>query len=257
MRRSHILLFLTVLLLMAVITNAQTITTKKIQLVTDDGLSQTAWFYPSPNDEPSPLLILLHMRGHNHDSYRLFIESLHSYISSDSTGRLTIPHILNFDLRGHGQSTILNGLRVDYDSMTAAQYRLIPADINQLVEHLISDSSNLIDKDNIMVIGASIGANAAIMLTDFLPQIKKAVLLSPGDDYRGMSPIEAMRSFSNETLIFISMADTYSRLSSEKLAAVAGGQCELKIIDGKLHGTDIINNRSKARKYLLRFLFDD
>ncbi|MCK4372729.1 MAG: hypothetical protein KAW61_06255, partial [candidate division Zixibacteria bacterium] len=109
------------------------------------------------------------------------------------------------------------------------------------------------DESGFFVIGASIGANTARMVSELLPSVSKVALLSPGEDYRGLQPAEALKKFKGDILIFACEDDKYSAASSRKLAAMNEEHCTLHIFEGSDHGTDIINNR---RLEAMRILVD-
>ena len=228
--------------------------------ITSDGLLLHAWLgIPQGKDNISqgkhPLYLLLPMMGKKHDSYEPFINALSDFIQSDSLNKQQpLPYLLSFDLRGHGKSTSLNNNSISYHSMSKEDFAKMPQDVAEMTKQITADTSLHIDTNNIAVIGASIGANTAIMLTKLLPGITKVVMLSPGIDYRGLRPVNALKSFSGKSLIFVSKLDTYSASSSQKLAA-ANRRCQLNVFEGKEHGTNIINNNSEAMQKLLTWLF--
>ncbi len=228
--------------------------------ITSDGLLLHAWLgVSSGSNKPSPgkhpLFLLLPMMGKSHDSYKSFINELSYFLQSDTLyQKQPLPYLLSFDLRGHGKSTSLNNNTISYRSMSHEDFAKMPQDVAEMTRQVIADTSLHIDTNNIVAIGASIGANTAIMLTRLLPGITKVVMLSPGIDYRGLRPAQALKAFTGRSLIFVSKRDTYSASSSQKLSAV-NRRCQLNVFDGKNHGTNIINNNSEAMNKLLRWLF--
>ncbi|MDH4157615.1 MAG: alpha/beta hydrolase [candidate division Zixibacteria bacterium] len=234
--------------------DGQTARASKIQFTMPDGLVQTAWFLPSPAAGEPPLLVLLHMMGHDHGSYDPFIESLQNYVKSDSARQCLMPHILNFDLRGHGESVRAGDREIPYHKMADSDFVRIPEDIRLTVAYLLADTGYGINAGGIMIIGASIGANSAILTSELLPNVRKVAMLSPGEDYRGLRPASAMKNFHRDMLICVARMDDYSRTSSESLMLLDPKNCRLRVYEGGEHGTDIINNNPRAMQDLLTWL---
>ncbi|MFQ5500400.1 MAG: alpha/beta hydrolase family protein [Candidatus Zixiibacteriota bacterium] len=225
------------------------------QFVVADSLILHGWFTPAPTKVSAPLYVLLPMRGHAHDSYDSFISALSERYRADSSGSAAgRPHILTLDLRGHGLSISAASGELDFGSMGKSEYAKIPDDIVTAVNQLLADSSRQIDRDNIVIIGASIGANSSVMAAAELAGVTKVVMLSPGEDYLSLQPAEAIKSFKGKILICSSKDDTYSSESSESLARLNPKQTLLYVYPGKEHGTNLIGNNPMALSELLDWL---
>lgn len=222
-------------------------------ITTGDGLVLHAWFRPNPQDEQAPLMLLLPMRSHDHESYNLFLDSLNSRLGSKSSH--PIPYVLAFDLRGHGKSINVGVKTLSYSSMGNNEYAKIPGDILDLAVKYLSDKSYNIDSANVIVIGASVGANAAIQLTEILPAAKTVVALSPGENYLSLEPKEAAAKFGGRMLIMVGQEDKYSASSSVQLVASNSKNIELEMFASGDHGTSIINNDPAAMTRLLDWLY--
>lgn len=223
---------------------------RRIRIVTEDSLRMYGWFHPSTESDTAALYVLLPMMGHTHESYTQFMKALAGNYQNDSTAGSSIePHILRLDLRGHGESTSLDGKTVDYRSMSVEEFAKIPSDIATFIT-VFKDG---LPVEQITVIGASIGANAAIMVAEQLPDVSGVVMLSPGEDYRGLIPDSSLRRFEGRVLIVASTGDEYSAKSSENLAKLCK-DCQLRFFEGRNHGTDIINDDPAAMEELLRWL---
>jgi hypothetical protein len=107
-----------------------------------------------------------------------------------------------------------------------------------------------------MVVGASIGANTAIMITEQIPEIKKVVMLSPGQEYVGLKPEPALMAFEGDVAIYASMEDRYSYSSSKMMAKKKKDRCIFEEFYGDEHGTNIINNYPEAMKMMVDWLFE-
>ncbi|UCG62810.1 MAG: alpha/beta fold hydrolase [Candidatus Zixiibacteriota bacterium] len=238
----------------------KTVVTTKIHgqeysLATADGLKLYAWLTPSPH-ENAPLVVLLPMMGNTHHSYSPFIKAVFErFKTPDSTRTMqAIPHFLSLDLRGHGQSTQMGEKTLNYRMMEPEDFAPYPSDVKAMIEKVLGDKKVSIDRQNIIIIGASIGANSSVMAAETLTSVKKVVMLSPGESYRQLEPGPSLAKFAGEVLILAGMDDAYSKTSSEKLAALKKSGCTLKTYPGPYHGTDLIDNSPEAMKLLIDWL---
>jgi len=220
----------------------------------EDSLQMSVWVTVSESDSAAPILLLLPMMAHSHESYDPLIQALATYVAQDSGNGCAqeLPYFISFDLRGHGLSTIRGQDTLSFRTMKEPEFAKYPGDVVQAMEFAWSQVDE--EAGDMVVVGASIGANTAMMLTEMLPRVSKVVLLSPGEDYRGLKPAEALKMFKGNALIFACEDDQYSATSSRKLAALNEKRCTLHIFNGSDHGTDIINNNPEAMRILVDWL---
>ena len=230
---------------------------QKRYVTTDDSLRLSAWYTPSP-DRKAPLILLLPMMAHTHESYDPFIRAVTEYRDADSA-RATqpMPHLLSFDLRGHGESVIRGSDTLHWRTLDTAEFAKYPGDVKAMVNALLSEHGEAIDTGNIIVIGASIGANTAIMLSAIMPGVSTVVMLSPGENYHGMQPAEAVKGFRGRGYIFAATEDKYTAESSMDLLEINQEHFMLYMFRGGDHGTDIINKEPRAMAKLLEWLFPE
>jgi len=130
---------------------------------------------------PSPttlgIVLLLHMMPTDRKSWAPFQQSLarHNLAS------------LAIDLRGHGESVKTSeGAALDFKKFTDEEHQKYLYDVMGAIEWLKDKKYNT---DQIMVAGASIGANIALWALQEEPALAGAVMLSPGN-YRGIDAVE-------------------------------------------------------------------
>jgi len=222
-------------------------------IVVDDSLKISAWLMRDTLQADEPLVILLHQKGLTHESYQPFIDALTKFVEADSLHR-PMPTILNFDLRGHGKSIHRRSETVSHATMSNAEYQHIPNDVAQVVAALEKDRSLGIDTTNLIIIGASIGANSAAILTEKLPGVRRIVMLSPGKSYHGLEPAAAMAKFKGEVLIMAAKGDIYSKESSEFLFDSSKQHSTLKWFGDGEHGTEIINGDKHAMTAMIEWI---
>ncbi len=224
--------------------------TGHLTFMTDDGLTLHAWLSPAATDpeakSPSGLALLLPMMSKTHESFEPIIKRL------NDIGYTTI----TFDLRGHGRSTQIGKKAISYDAMNENQFGKMPGDIEQFFANFMENHPGQYNYDDVVVIGASIGANASGLLLS-ADWASRAVLLSPGRNYRGLRPEMSLASktpLEKPLYIAVSDDDAYSSESSQWLYDNYGGPKTLKNYPGENHGTDILVNVPDADNDLLEWL---
>jgi len=233
---------------------AQVEEAQRIPYYAEDSLQMSMWVTSPESDSTTSMVVLLPMMAHTHESYEPFLNVFASYLQPDSAGGCSLEHprFCSFDLRGHGRSTVRGNDTLAYRTMREDEFAKYPRDVAEGLEAVAKQRGG--QPGNLVVIGASVGANTAIMLTEIVPDVSKVVLLSPGEDYRGLKPAEALKKFKGKVLIFASENDSYAAASSRKLAAMNDKHCTLHIFEGANHGTDIIDNNPEAMEMLLDWL---
>lgn len=212
-----------------------------IEIETNDSLRLYAEWIESEADEQAPLLVLLPMRGATLESFREFAGRVLEFYASDTANpAVPLPHMLLVDLRGHGHSRVRAADTLDYRSMGRADFARMPGDIAQLVKHIITEHAAKIDTGRVMIMGASIGANTAILSTVLMPSVSEVVALSPGSDYHSLRPGDAFRSFAGEVLLVSSRGDTYSFETCQTLATSKRTGWLVKGYPGSKHGTELL-----------------
>lgn len=224
--------------------------TGHLTFVTDDGLTLHAWLSPITTsvkaENPPGLALLLPMMANTHESYQPFIEGL------IRIGYATIA----FDLRGHGLSTKVGKKAISYAEMNENQFGKIPNDIEQFFRDFKSTHPDMYDYNDVIVIGASIGANTAGLLLSE-DWVARAVLLSPGRNYRGLRPevsLAAKTPLNKPIYVAVSDSDTYSAESSQWLCDNYAGPKTFIKYPGKNHGTNILLYVPEADNDLLEWL---
>jgi dienelactone hydrolase len=99
-----------------------------------------------------------------------------------------------------------------------------------------------VDAARIGLVGASMGANAALMFAAREPLVRAVALLSPGLNYRGLSTEPALRDYGVRALFLAAAEDDFpSAQAVRRLAAAAQGEVVSKLYPGTAHGTDLLD----------------
>lgn len=181
-----------------------------ITFVTTDSIIVHGDFYASAAAS-NGILILLHMNHSNRSVWKSFAEKA---VAQDFDA-------LAIDFRGHGESTQAQSREITFESLTNDDYAKMINDVDGAVRWLRSDPelANL----PIGIIGASIGANVALSYAVSDESIPAIVMISPGEDYRGVQTLPAIKLLENRPCLIISAEDdNYSSVSSRKLAGGEG-----------------------------------
>ncbi|MDD3013535.1 MAG: alpha/beta fold hydrolase [Candidatus Gastranaerophilales bacterium] len=216
----------------------------EISILTRDNLNVSVKYYIPPTEGEKPAVILLHMLGKDKSSWNKFIPKLleNGYA------------VFNIDMRGHGRSTrIQDGHEIFYTNMNESDWKKLPDDVNDVINFIKNEK--FIDKNKIAVMGASIGANSAIIEVSKHPDYIKAVIaLSPGLNYHGILTYEAAKDLRIPLLIAVSQGDMYSFESSNQLNKVVKNSHDLLIYKGADHGTNLLNKYEDLENKVVSWL---
>lgn len=144
---------------------------------------------------------------------------------------------LALDLRGHAGST--SGPAGPSDYVMIDSYSGWPQacrDIEAGISFLNRDKK-VPSSSRVVLIGASMGANLAAQVFIRTPGLRAAVLLSPGEDYRG---VILPRSLGRKVLVGASPSDPYAYQTLVGLAARMDGATLLKTSNG--HGVQMLDD---------------
>ena len=195
---------------------------------TSDGATLVADFYPAETD--APVIMLLHMLNSNRAAYQPLIPDL----------RAAGYALLNVDMRGHGDS---GGSR-DWD--------LAIVDVADWIGWL--DSEGHLGADGLAIVGGSIGANVAIIGCAESDVCVGAVALSPGLDYRGVRPEQALVDglADRSALLVASHSDRSSADAVKQLFMNSRGDVSARLYRGRAHGTRLFDSALESVSRLIR-----
>jgi len=211
---------------------------KKIKLITSDGVKIIGNF--SEIENSTRAILLLHMMPKTKESWDDFVEKLNNF------GYTT----LSIDLRGHGESQDgPEGYKNFIDQEHQASYLDVEISIEFLEELGIENK-------NISIMGASIGANLALDALAQYSDIKKAILLSPGLNYKGLLSNKAIADLADnqKILLIASEDDKYSYESIIKLKEIKENNTDLIKLTNAGHGTDMFLKHPELMDEIIKWL---
>lgn len=184
---------------------------------TIDGTVLAYDIYPNPG---KPAVILIHMlQRDRHD-----LDLLAKYLQRNGFA------VLTYDMRGHGQSS------GDWHSFTADDFSKLGQDITAVKGILALNDADI---TRLTLVGASIGANAALAHAAQDPNVATVVALSPGLDYRGVLPPAVLEQ---PVLLVASAEDAYSYDSVQTLKKTYP-HAQAKLYNGAGHGTAMLTQQ--------------
>lgn len=214
---------------------------EKVYLKTSDGVNVVADLYTPA--EPRGWLVLIHMMPATKESWGDLAKEFQG-LGYES---------IAIDLRGHGES---DGGPNGYKNFPDSEHQKSILDLEATVDYLIKERGAAADK--ISFIGASIGANLALQYLSEHPEFKKAVLLSPGLDYRGIKtePMVKKLKAGQKVLLVSSRNDGSNASESQKLYDLmpAGVEKEIKIYETAGHGTTMLEKEPELSQFIADFL---
>lgn len=144
--------------------------------------------------------------------------------------------VLAIDLRGHGESTM--GGELLYTAFSDAEHEASRLDIEAALDVLASKGFS---KEQVALVGASIGANLALVTLGDYPTIPLAVALSPGLNYHGVIPLSSLRALpkTQRALLIASSEDAGSYQAMERFEE-ASIQVEIRPVHDLGHGTRML-----------------
>jgi alpha-beta hydrolase superfamily lysophospholipase len=213
---------------------------------TSDGMIISGLFCPAAGSRVKTF-ILLHGLGSDQDEWQKF------------AGKLVARGygFLSYDARGHGKSTLTaDGKQVSYQDFGApgpkSQWNRMITDLGDAVMFLANEKK--VRANNIGIIGASVGANVALIYSATNEAIPVVVLLSPGINYAGFGTLDAIQWFHKRPIaIAASQGDTYAFQSSQLLFQQIQENRRANLMPAeKGHGVEMFGG--KFDKVLLRWL---
>ena len=215
--------------------------TLSVQVDTVDGFRIHGTIYPSNSVKP-PGLVLVHMLGSDRSQWQDFARK----------AQLAGFICLAYDMRGHGESTLQDGQSKPFAHFSDPQWAAATADIKAAKQALVAHGA---DPANLAVIGASLGANLALLYAHDDRNIQTVIMLSPGLDYKSIRTKPLMKDYPGRpVLLMAAEGDTYSAKSCAILKEAAQGYSELRGYAGSAHGTDLLISDQGVTEQILMWL---
>lgn len=201
----------------------------KVTFPTADGVELVGTYRATP--EPRGAALFLHMMPATRASWDDFAADLLARGWSS----------LAIDLRGHGESVRQGSRSLDYRHFNDSDHQASAADL-EASAFWLRDQTGL-GFERFALAGASIGANLALDFAARHPEVRSVLALSPGLNYRGVTPENALPNYRPglRVMLAASEEDAYSFSSIGELAKVATpAAVELRKLQAAGHGTTML-----------------
>lgn len=217
---------------------------REITVESRDGLNMIVQFYSPKAEDKYPTVLLVPMLGKTRSCWNNFIPVL---LDNGFAA-------CNVDLRGHGRSVRMkDGKEVFCQNMNEQDWKKIPEDVADLIDFISKDK--FVDPERFGIVGASIGANAGIIVAAKYPnKVKTAIALSPGINYKGLETLEPAKKIKVPVLIAVGSEDNYANESSNQLNEVVKTNHDLLIYKNSDHGSDLLNKSEDLQRKIIDWL---
>jgi len=202
------------------------------------------WVHP---EHPKAAALLLHMMPADKTSWRV----LQDVLSGQGIASLAI------DMRGHGKSVKKGTEVIDYKQFSDFEHQDTSLDIEASLQFLRKKGFKM---EHIIVIGASFGANLALQTAVQNPAMPVIVLLSPGENFRGVETYTAASELRPEQAILTAGSagdDQRSYDAARIIVEKAPSQNkEFKAYTSAGHGTNIFQQDQNLPGYIAGWVAD-
>lgn len=200
-----------------------------LQLRTPDGITLAATFYEAA-DDVAPAVVLVHMFTRTKDDWQPLAERLQAVGVT----------ALAIDLRGHGGS-----------GGAAEPSPAMALDVQAAVGFLAGRQGTRA----VGLVGASLGATAALLAAAESPLVRGVALLSPSSDYRGVRLDAALRKYGSRPLLLVtSSEDPYALRTVRSMVAEAATAREQRVSPVAAHGSELLERDPDVATALVDWL---
>lgn len=208
----------------------------RVSFSTDDGFVLVGSLWKNPSTSKPPLILVHQFNRDRHTFDALAQEAF-------SRGHT----VLSFDVRGFGESVMKNNARVAFTSFTEKDFQHVARDI--------LSAQKFLQVERVIVVGASIGANAALHFGVLSPSAAGLVLLSPGENFKGIDTFSAAQKNTVPFLVVSSVEDQYSNESSQRIFDLSPlSDKKILSLENAGHGTDMFLRDASLAKMVLDWL---
>ncbi len=193
----------------------------EVEYETKDGfILHSTLGFPKDKRAKYPLVILLHSIGY---SSKYWMDLPLDFKKAGFA-------VLAIDFRGHGSSIYdANFRKKNWLYMSNKSFLKYPSDVNGYIDYIGENYKN-ISTSHIVLVGADIGANTAILAADKMKIKPKAmVLISPTAKFKDLyTPIALANLVSTPAFTLVSSKDRYSTAQANYLKRFAQNEFTIK-----------------------------
>lgn len=203
-------------------------------LTTNDGV-QLSVQVTEPSGAPKAILVLAHALGGSKADWTDLA------VAANPQDYATVA----FDFRGSGDS------QGDIRNFTQADFQHYPDDLRTVLQFTLENFG----RTPIILIGASIGANAVLNVVvdpNLSSRVRGVVLLSAGEDYRGLKAADVAPQLKLPALLAVSKEDDYAFKSTQTIFEILPTESKQLIeLERAGHGTAMLRNQADLIQQIL------
>jgi len=154
--------------------------------------------------------------------------------------------VFTIDLRGHGESTMQNSVKRNYQSLTPDDFSNMETDLDGLIPFLTY-------KDEIYGVGASIGASVIFRYAATRENFKKLVLLSAGKNYGGINLMTQTFNYGNRPILVVAATGDKEPMTTLMELKVSLSNATTLTYGGSSHGTNLLDTNRELYNEILDF----
>lgn len=195
-----------------------------ISVVPEPGITLSARYYASPGKVENRAVVLLHMLGSNQNAWNTAAANLQEQNYE----------VLTLDFRGHGDST------GNWHKFKESDFAKFKGDVQEALKYLYDINERM----EIVIIGASIGANVGLQVAAEDSRVIGVVALSPSFDYKGITTAESNAKLTMPVLYIVADEDQPAATATKELAA-SGNSAQHTLVNysGADHGTNLLTTQ--------------
>jgi len=193
-----------------------------------------------------PLVVFLHSIGEDSTEWGTFPSTVKEQLNVAT---------LNINLRGHGKSVLnKNSRKVYWQNFQDKDFKKFPYDVIDVLKY-VKEQYPEIDSSKVAIVGASLGANTALMTGSYGISAKTIIMLSPMLNYKGYDLRLPIVKYGNHPLLFmVSKKDVYPYQSCIELIKFAQGKKLLKTYPYGGSGVNLIKFQPDAKPLIINWI---
>ncbi|MFN4182780.1 MAG: alpha/beta hydrolase [bacterium] len=168
--------------------------------------------------------------------------------------------VVTFDFRGHGKSTTKGEKRIGVRDLRPGDIALFPDDAGEVMKYVEATLKGAEKEARILtyVMGASIGANSALIYGAREKQVVALILLSPGKEYHGLGIMQAAKEYAQSgrpALWLAARDDEYSANTLQEIQKIIPAKgFRLEIYPSGGHGWALFGKYPDLTQQILNWM---
>lgn len=203
-------------------------------------------YFAKEKKPPKPLVLLLHSYG----SRALEWYELPRELRVDNF------NVLALDLRGHGRSVRNSDFKYkSKNTFTNEDWARLPFDIIDSIDYVAKNYPR-INTDEIYIVGADIGANAAILAARAMRiKPKKMVLISPYSEIKGMNIVSVLPHLKDiPMMVMASRASSYSYAQADIISRLISAPMQFRVYSEGGSGLLLLKRNPISYQEILQYI---